>query len=142
MSLLLKNRDYAADGSGGGAAPPTAPSPSAVLPATAAPPPPKVRPAPGSPGFRRRSRRPAPPLRGISRRKAVPAAGTVRFYVDQAGETATQVPQGTVCAAAQSPSCSRLTRIPATLTPSSPSSASTAYCNARLSQSEGARLEE
>ena len=36
-------------------------------------------------------------LRGISRRRAVPAAGTVRFYVDQAGETATQVPQGTVC---------------------------------------------
>lgn len=36
-------------------------------------------------------------LRGIDRRKAVPAAGTVRFYVDQARETAAEVPQGTVC---------------------------------------------
>lgn len=36
-------------------------------------------------------------LRGIVRRQAVPAAGTVRFYVDQARETDTEVPEGTVC---------------------------------------------
>ena len=36
-------------------------------------------------------------LRGITRRKAAPAAGTVRFYLDQARESATEVPQGTVC---------------------------------------------
>ena len=36
-------------------------------------------------------------LRGVTRRMAAPAAGTVRFYVDRAGETATEVPQGTVC---------------------------------------------
>ncbi len=36
-------------------------------------------------------------LRGVTRRMAAPAAGTVRFYVDRAGETATEVPRGTVC---------------------------------------------
>lgn len=36
-------------------------------------------------------------LRGVSRHKAVPAVGTVRFYVDEARETDTEVPAGTVC---------------------------------------------
>lgn len=36
-------------------------------------------------------------LRGIVRRQAVAAAGVVRFYVDQARETDTEVPEGTVC---------------------------------------------
>ena len=36
-------------------------------------------------------------LRGVSRRKAAPAVGTVRFYVDEAREVATEVPEGTVC---------------------------------------------
>lgn len=36
-------------------------------------------------------------LRGLIRRKAVQAEGTVRFYVDQARETDTEVPKDTVC---------------------------------------------
>jgi len=36
-------------------------------------------------------------LRGVARRKAVKAVGTVRFYLDQARETDTEVPAGTVC---------------------------------------------
>lgn len=36
-------------------------------------------------------------LRGVFRREAVPAVGTVRFYVDEARETDTEVPAGTVC---------------------------------------------
>ena len=36
-------------------------------------------------------------LRGVTRRGAACAAGTVRFYVGEAREADTQVPQGTVC---------------------------------------------
>lgn len=36
-------------------------------------------------------------LRGVARRDALPAAGTVRFYVDQAREAEAEVPKGTVC---------------------------------------------
>lgn len=36
-------------------------------------------------------------LRGIARRQAEKASGTVRFYVDQAVETETEIPGGTVC---------------------------------------------
>jgi len=36
-------------------------------------------------------------LRGVARRKAVQATGTVRFYVDGARETDTEVPADTVC---------------------------------------------
>lgn len=36
-------------------------------------------------------------LRGVTRRKAVKAQGTVRFYVDEARESDTQVPKDTVC---------------------------------------------
>lgn len=36
-------------------------------------------------------------LRGVTRRGAVRAVGTVRFYVDEAREADTEVPQGTVC---------------------------------------------
>lgn len=36
-------------------------------------------------------------LRGVARRQAAKARGTVRFYVDQAQETETEVPEGTVC---------------------------------------------
>lgn len=36
-------------------------------------------------------------LRGLSRRQAAKATGTVRFYVDQAQETDTEVPAETVC---------------------------------------------
>ena len=36
-------------------------------------------------------------LRGLTRRKAVQAQGTVRFYVDAARETDTEVPKDTVC---------------------------------------------
>lgn len=36
-------------------------------------------------------------LRGLTRRKAVQAQGTVRFYVDEARETDTEVPKDTVC---------------------------------------------
>lgn len=36
-------------------------------------------------------------LRGVTRRRAVPAEGLVRFYVDRPGETAAEVPRGTVC---------------------------------------------
>ncbi len=36
-------------------------------------------------------------LRGVTRRKATQAAGTVRFYVDEARETDMTVPAGTVC---------------------------------------------
>ncbi len=36
-------------------------------------------------------------LRGVTRRRAVPAEGTVRFYVDRPGELAAGVPKGTVC---------------------------------------------
>lgn len=36
-------------------------------------------------------------LRGVTRRKAAPATGTVRFYVDEARDSDTEVAQGTVC---------------------------------------------
>ncbi len=36
-------------------------------------------------------------LRGVARRQAVRAAGTVRFYVDEARQMDTEVPAGTVC---------------------------------------------
>ena len=36
-------------------------------------------------------------LRGVTRRKAVRAVGAVRFYVDEARDTDTEVPAGTVC---------------------------------------------
>ena len=36
-------------------------------------------------------------LRGITRRQAAKATGTVRFYVSQEQETATEIPKGTVC---------------------------------------------
>ena len=40
-------------------------------------------------------------LRGVTRRQSVPASGMVRFYVDQARETGTEVPKGTVCMTAE-----------------------------------------
>ena len=36
-------------------------------------------------------------LRGVARRQAARATGTVRFYVNQAQETETEIPEGTVC---------------------------------------------
>ena len=40
-------------------------------------------------------------LRGVTRRKAARAAGTVRFYVDQAREADLEIPAGTVCMTAE-----------------------------------------
>ena len=36
-------------------------------------------------------------LRGVARRQAAKAAGTVRFYVNEAQKTQTEIPEGTVC---------------------------------------------
>lgn len=40
-------------------------------------------------------------LRGVARREALRAAGTVRFYVDQAREGDVEIPAGTVCMTAE-----------------------------------------